>query len=116
MDEGPTKRAPEGTDVNWVASQVGWAIPLWIANDLYAKHFGDGETGQLVSSMLNNLKAQIDRALATDAGDDPIVRFKYWRKLSEGATKMKPMLLKASLYQHPDYESTWMLVEYDDAG
>lgn len=109
----PRKRIPEGTDVNWVVHQVGWAIPTWVEDELYKDEF-KSESGQRVLDMLNNCFSAIGKALATTAGDDDVITFKYWRKLSDKATKMKPVKLKASLFKHPQYDSMWMYVEYAD--
>jgi hypothetical protein len=110
----PEKRKPEGEDINWLSNQIGWPFPTWVDGDLYRGEFKKDTveaTANLLIEMFNNLGQKIDKALVTDAGDVRQIKFKYWRHLSDKATKMKPTTLKATLYKHPDYDKVWMLVE-----
>ena len=116
MSEAP-KQKPELTeheDVNWLVKQIGWPHPTWIERDLYRRelaHSSDIQLAQNLIDMFNSLGSAIDKAMAGDnLAED--VTFKYWRKLSEKATKMKPVVLKATMYMHADYDKPWMLVRY----
>lgn len=111
---GGQKRAPIGTDVNWVASEIGWPFPTWIAGELFVEEFFDADktrSGQLIVNMFNALGAKIDKALCSAAAEIETIEFKYWRKLNDKATKMKPATLRATLYRHPDYDKHWLYVE-----
>jgi hypothetical protein len=117
---GPKKRTPEGEDVNWVTKTIGWPFPTWIEPELYKDEFHSAgvtdEEGQLLAArllinMFNYLGTKIDKALATAAADVETIEFKYWRKLSDKATKMKPTKLRATLFMHPDYGKEWLYVE-----
>jgi hypothetical protein len=113
MSESGHKRQPSGHSVADLAKGAEWPFPTWIEDDLWAKEFATDDAGlrvRRVLSMFDSLGAAIDRAFAGDNVDDTI-KFEYWRKLSETATKMKPAKLQATVHQHPDYLTTWMLVE-----
>lgn len=112
-DTAPRK-LPEGTSINWLTMQVDWPYPTWVENELYNEEFqtdNEQRTGQLLVNMLNNLQAQILKALATAKGDVGVVEFEYWRKIDDAATKLKPAKLKATLYEHPQYNKAWLYVE-----
>lgn len=111
---GPKKRKPEGEDINWLVSEIGYPLPTWVEKELYAREFADDNrqvTASLLINMLSNLGTKINKALAIEAGDFESINFKYWRKLSDKATKMKPTRLRATLYEHPDYDKVWLHVE-----
>lgn len=108
------KRAPEGEDVNWVTKDISWPFPTWVEKELYAEEFKDENpevSGQLLVNMFNYLGAKIDKALCSAAAEIETIEFKYWRKLNDKATKMKPTKLRATLYRHPDYDKHWLYVE-----
>ncbi len=108
MSAEPEKRKPEGTNVGWVAEEVGWEIPTWFASDLYGR--GDGAQILLV---LNDLAVALRKAEAAGTDTAATIRFKWWRKPTPRARKNKPVGLRATLYMHPEYTTMWMLVEYD---
>jgi hypothetical protein len=114
MSNGAQKRTPDGVDVNWVTSEISWPFPTWVDQELYDDEFKDNDpvvSGQLLTNMFNYLGAKIDKALATAAAEIETIEFKYWRKLNDKATKMKPTKLRATLYRHPDYDKVWLRVE-----
>lgn len=90
---------------------LGWDLPVFIEKGLFAdEFFGHDER---VINMYQNLGTALDKALATVAGDSPVLRFNYWRKISPKATKMKPYALRAELFMNPDYGIVWALVSSD---
>jgi hypothetical protein len=115
MSNEPQKRTPDGVDVNWVTQEINWPFPTWIGKELYDREFADSQEGvaaRRLIDMFNDLGVAIDKSMATDAADQSVIGFKYWRKLSSKATKMKPTKLVARLFAHPDYDRLWLLVEY----
>lgn len=116
--DGGTKKSPSDfncVDVNWVASEIGFPFPVWVEKELYNKEFHSTKDKEIASHLidaLSGLGVAIDKLFAASDGPNEVVIFKYWRKLSERATKMKPTQLKASLYQNPSYGNAWMLLEW----
>lgn len=110
----PEKKAPEGVEVNWVGDAVGWPWPTWLQKELFEREFAMGNTGQLVVELFNSFRSSIEKALATTLADDASIPFKYWRKISSKATKMKPLKLRGHLYQHPEYDRIWLHITYDN--
>lgn len=109
------KKQPEGIDVNWVTVEIHWPFPTWIERGLFADefhHVNEDITATRLVKMFNCLGLTIDRGFASGAVDSSSLKFQYWRKPSVNSRKEKPVELKATLYQHPDYDKVWLLVEY----
>lgn len=105
----PTKKKPEGTSVAWVADTVNWEIPTWFDSKLYARH----SSGAEIIAILNNLAGAIRKSEAAGTDDAAALKFAWWRKPTPRARKDKPLKLKCTLYMHPEFDTIWMLVEYD---
>lgn len=110
--EGPAPRLPgDAINVMHYGDAFGWDLPVFIEKQLFAaEFFGHDER---IINMYQNLDSQVQKAMATDAGDMPTIQFRYWRKLDAKATKMKPLELKAELFMNPDYGIVWALVSRD---
>lgn len=114
----PIKRGPgDAVNIMHVADAIGWDIPTFIERGLYAaeileRHPSVDDQNMEVAAVLSSLRTQIDKALATTAGDDDVIKFKHWRKTSEKVTKAKPVELKCSLFENPTYGTIWGLIEY----
>jgi hypothetical protein len=109
--EGPTPRSP-GSDINcrrW-ADAIGCELPVFVDPDLWFAEFTTDTDARVVGMILALLES-IDKALATEAGDKEVIPFRYFRRISAKATKMKPEELTASLYMNPDYGIVWCRVE-----
>lgn len=105
----PVNKAPEGTDMNKVVIAINWQIPTWIETGLWEAEFKDDNR---VVDMLNAIGSRIESLSAVEEPADPAIAFDYWRLPSLQAKKRKPLLLLATLYQHPDYDTFWMSVTY----
>jgi len=109
----PSQVAAE--DIQQFVHAVGWPFPTWIEQDLYDREFKSNDpyvVEERLGKMLQNLQTKIDKVFAAETVAD-CIEFKYWRKLKPQSKKEKPVVLIASLHQHPDYGNTWMYVEYD---
>ena len=105
---------PDSIGLNWVTDEIEWPFHTRIERKLYYNEFhntgDDAGAAQRVINMLNSLGSAIDKAFAGDRVGDSI-KFKYWRKISPKATKFKPRELKATMFQHPDYNTPWIYIE-----
>ena len=111
--DGPKERLPgDAINVMRYGEALGWDLPVFIEKTLFSDEFF-GRDARVIN-MYENLDMGIKKALATEAGDDPTIRFQYWRKLSEKATKLKPFDLKAELFMNPNYGIVWCLVSRGD--
>ena len=106
----------DAIDINWVAKEIGWPFGTWMDPLLYETEFNSGsedaKAAQLIA-MFNSLGTAIGKTFAAEATGSMVgasIDFKHWRKLSAKATKMKPIILSATMYKHPDYDTPWVLV------
>ena len=114
----PTKRKPsDAINIHHVSDAVGWDLPTFFAREVYAdeivaRHPATADQNVEIALVLQSLREEIDRALATTRGDETVIYFKHFRKTSAKVTKAKPVELKCSLFENPDYGVIWGLIEF----
>jgi hypothetical protein len=105
--DGPVKRLPEGVANHEVAAAVGWQLPVWAEPKLAKQALYNGDQWL---RLFDAIVRAITKLEHTEALDFATLRFELWYRKKK-ARKEKPMMVQATIYQHPDYDRPWLYVE-----
>jgi hypothetical protein len=113
----PVKLAPAPPahhNVSEIANDVGFPFAVWLGAGFYRTEIhvrNDGTaSGQRILDLLKSLQQELYKR---GENLEETITFRHFRKISEKATKLKPIRLKATFYMHPDYLKPWLLIDYE---